>query len=201
MEGFLHRRCGGRYAPATETVTVRASGMAATVERALFRCDKCGDERRTVEQRESADGAAIARMREAHALLAPREIRALRERLGLTPHQLGELLYGIPRGVVEGWERGRYLQNPQVDALLRSLDDPETLQRRAARAGVALPAPPGSEVDAAAAPPAAAPADDASPAPSAPAGDASPAPSAPAGDASSAHGKNDPRPAAPAERS
>lgn len=161
MEGFLHRRCGGRYAPATETVTVRASGMAATVERALFRCDKCGDERRTVEQRESAEGAAVARMRAEHALLAPREIRALRERLGLTPHQLGELLYGIPRGVVDGWERGRYLQNPQVDALLRSLDDPETLQRRAARAGVALPPPPGSvPAEAAAAePPADAPAE------------------------------------------
>ncbi|HEX6631748.1 MAG TPA: hypothetical protein VF048_11695, partial [Gemmatimonadaceae bacterium] len=144
LEGYLHRRCGGRYTGATETVTVRVSGMAATVERAFFRCDKCGDERRTVEQRESAEGEAVARMRAEHALLAPREIRALRERLGLTPHQLGELLYGIPRGVVEGWERGRYLQNPQVDALLRSLEDPETLQRRAARADVTLPPPPGS---------------------------------------------------------
>ena len=168
MEGFLHRRCGGRYAPATETVTVRASGMAATVDRAFFRCDKCGDERRTVEQRESAEGDAVARMRAAHALLTPREIRQLRERLGLTPHQLGELLYGIPRGVVEGWERGRYLQNPQVDALLRSLDDRETLERRAARAGVALPPPPGSE----------------------PAPDAAPAAEAPGGDG--ADGKNDP---------
>jgi HTH-type transcriptional regulator/antitoxin MqsA len=141
LEGYLHRRCGGRYTGATETVTVRVSGMAATVERAFFRCDKCGDERRTVEQRESAEQAAVAEMRQAHALLAPKEIRQLRERLGLTTQQLGELLYGIPRGVVEGWERGRYLQNPQVDALLRSLEDRETLEQRAARAGVALPMP------------------------------------------------------------
>lgn len=181
MEGFLHRRCGGHYAPATETVTVRASGMAATVERALFRCDKCGDERRTVEQRESAEGEAVARMRAEHTLLTPREIRALRERLGLTPHQLGELLYGIPRGVVEGWERGRYLQNPQVDALLRSLEDPEALQRRAARAGVTLPPPPGSV-----------PAEGAS---------AAAAADAPAADSPTPDGKNDPRPALPAERS
>jgi DNA-binding transcriptional regulator YiaG len=115
------------------------------VERAFYRCDKCGDERRTVEQRERAEQEAVAAMRAEHALLAPREIRQLRERHGLTAQQLGELLYGIPRGIVEGWERGRYVQNPQVDALLRSLDDPETLARRAARAGVALPPPPGSE--------------------------------------------------------
>ena len=141
LEGYLHRRCGGRYASATETVTVRVSGMAATVERDFFRCDKCGDERRTVEQRESAEQAAVAEMRVAHALLAPKEIRQLRDRLGLTAPQLGDLLYGIPRGVVEGWERGRYLQNPQVDALLRSLEDRETLEQRAAKAGVVLPVP------------------------------------------------------------
>ena len=76
---------------------------------------------------EWSDDAAVTAMRAEHALLAPREIRQLRERLGLTPQQLGELLYGIPRGIVEGWERGRYLQNPQVDELLRSLADRETL--------------------------------------------------------------------------
>ena len=32
---------------------------------------------------------------------------------------------------------------PQADALLRSLEDPETLAQRAARAGVTLPPPPG----------------------------------------------------------
>jgi putative zinc finger/helix-turn-helix YgiT family protein len=146
LEGYLHRRCGGRYAAAGETVTLRVSGMAATVERGFFRCDKCGDERRTVEQREKAEATAVASIRGAHGLLTPKEIRQLRERLGLTPQQLGDLLYGIPRGVVEGWERGRYLQNPQVDALLRSLADRETLERRAAKAGVTLPStePPAS---------------------------------------------------------
>lgn len=139
LDGHLHRRCGGRYAAASETVTLRVSGMSATVERGFFRCDKCGDERRTVEQREKAESAAVAAIRAANGLLAPKEIRQLRERLGLTPQQLGDLLYGMPRGVVEGWERGRYLQNPQVDALLRSLADRETLERRAAKAGVTLP--------------------------------------------------------------
>jgi putative zinc finger/helix-turn-helix YgiT family protein len=144
LEGHLHRNCGGRYTLAAETVTVRVSGMTATVERRLYRCGKCGDEQRTLEQREAAEGEAIARIRTQHTLLTPREIRQLRERLGLTHQQLGELLYGTPKEIVEGWERGRYLQNAQVDAMLRALLDPEQLERRAAKAGVVLPTSSGA---------------------------------------------------------
>ncbi|HEY0779839.1 MAG TPA: hypothetical protein VGD56_17870, partial [Gemmatirosa sp.] len=97
------------------------------------------DEQRTVEQRETAERDAVGRMRESHALLAPREIRRLREELGVTATQLGELLYGVPRGIVDGWERGRYLQNRAADAMLRSLRDPDVLARRASKAGVVLP--------------------------------------------------------------
>ena len=141
LEGHLHRLCGGRYTLASEQVTIRLSGMSASVEREFFRCAKCDDVQRTVEQREAAEQAAVATMRTEHNLLAPREIKALRESLGLTPQQLGELLYGTPRGVVEGWEKGRYLQNRETDALLRSLADRETLEQRAAKAGVQLPDP------------------------------------------------------------
>lgn len=141
LEGHVHRGCGGRYTYTTEQVTIRVSGMAAAVERGLFRCGTCGDERCTVEQRDAAERQAIAAIREAHGLLSPKEIRQLRESLALTHEQLGNLLYGTPRGIVEGWERGRYLQNAEADALLRSLADRETLEQRAARAGVALPEP------------------------------------------------------------
>lgn len=141
LEGHLHRLCGGRYTLATEQVTIRLSGMSAAVERAFYRCGKCDDVQRTVEQREAAEQAAVAAMRTQHGLMAPREIKALRESMGLTPQQLGELLYGTPRGIVEGWERGRYLQNREADALLRSLRDREALERRAAKAGVTLPTP------------------------------------------------------------
>ena len=139
LENHLHRFCGGRYQRAEETVTIRVSGMSAEVRREFYRCAKCADEQRTVEQREAAERAAVERIRAAHALLTPKEIRQLRESLGLTPAQLGDLLYGTPRGIVEGWERGRYLQNRETDALLRSLRDRETLERRAAKAGVVLP--------------------------------------------------------------
>ncbi len=178
LDNHLHRFCGGRYQQAVETVTIRLSGMAAEVERGMYRCSKCGDEQRTVEQREAAEKAALEHIRSTHQLLAPKEIRQLRESLGLTAAQVGELLYGVPKGVVEGWERGRYLQNREADALLRSLRDRATLERRAAKAGVTLPDPDLlSGIPQSGAP--AAPATPEAPAPEVPAPEA-PAPEAPA---------------------
>ncbi len=139
LEGQTHRKCGGRYAGETERVTVRLSGMSAEVERGLFRCDRCGDVQRTLEQRDTAEKTAIDSIRTTHGLLTPREIRQLREGLGLTVQQLADLCYGTPRGIVEGWEKGRYLQNREADRLLRSLADREVLLARAARANVTLP--------------------------------------------------------------
>ena len=40
---------------------------------------------------------------------------------------------------MEGWEKGKYLQNRDADALIRGLLDRETLEKRAAKAGVTLP--------------------------------------------------------------
>jgi DNA-binding transcriptional regulator YiaG len=143
LEGHLHRRCGGHYALAVEEVTIRLSGMTARVDRAMYKCDKCGDKQHTVEQREDAEREAILTMRHQHTLLTGKEIKAFRESLGLTTTHLGELLHGLPKGIVEGWEKGRYLQSPAVDAMIRSLSDAEERERRAARAGVVLPPLPG----------------------------------------------------------
>ncbi len=147
LEHHLHRRCGGHYFRVEGQATVRVSGMSTTVPRVVYRCDRCGDEQFTVEQRELVEKSALAAIRAAHGLLSPREIKALRERLGLTPTQLGELVYGVPKGLIEGWEKGRYLQNREADALLRSLEDREVLERRATVAGVSLPVPTPDESD------------------------------------------------------
>lgn len=140
LDGSLHRGCGGRYALNTETVTMRLSGMAAEVTREFYRCEKCAHEQRTIEQRDAAEKAATEQIRAEHDLLGPKAIRQLRESLGLTLAQFAELIYGTPKGIVEGWEKGKYLQNREADAMIRSLTDRETLERRAAKAGVTLPA-------------------------------------------------------------
>ena len=146
LEGHLHRRCGGHYALAVEEVTIRLSGMTAKVERAMFKCDKCGDKQHTVEQREAAEREAVLTMRHQHQLLTAKEIKLFRESVNLTTAQLGELLHGLPKGIVEGWEKGRYLQSPAVDAMLRSFTDREERERRAVRAGFILPPLPGELV-------------------------------------------------------
>ncbi len=146
LEGHLHRRCGGHYALAVEEVTIRLSGMAARVDRSMYKCNKCGDKQHTVEQREEGEREAILTMRTQHSLLTGKEIRHFRESIGLSSAQLGELLHGLPKGIVEGWEKGRYLQSPVVDAMLRSLADRDERERLAARAGLTLPPIPGEVV-------------------------------------------------------
>jgi putative zinc finger/helix-turn-helix YgiT family protein len=163
LDGSLHRGCGGRYALQNETVTMRLSGMAAEVTREFYRCEKCEHEQRTIDQRDAAEKTATEAIRAEHNLLAPRAIRQLRESLGLTVAQFAELIYGTPKGIVDGWEKGKYLQNREADALIRSLADRETLEKRAAKAGVTLPV---VEVAAGTAPAASAPS---TPAPATPA--------------------------------
>lgn len=144
LAGHLHRRCGGHYALAVEEVTIRLSGMTARVDRAMYKCDKCADRQHTVEQREEAEREAILTMRTQHHLMTGKEIRHFRESVGLSTAQMGELLHGLPKGIVEGWEKGRYLQSPAVDAMLRSLAEPDERERRALRAGFVLPPIPGT---------------------------------------------------------
>jgi DNA-binding transcriptional regulator YiaG len=146
LEGHLHRRCGGHYALAVEEVTIKLSGMTARVDRAMYKCDKCGDKQHTVEQREDAEKEAVLTMRHHHSLMTGKEIKQFRESIGLSAAQLGELLHGLPKGIVEGWEKGRYLQSPAVDEMIRSLSDREERERRAAKAGLVLPPIPGEVV-------------------------------------------------------
>ena len=107
LERHLHRRCGGHYGLAVEEVIIRLSGMTAKVDRAMYKCDKCGDRQHTVEQREDAEREAVLTMRSRHTLLTAKEIRHFRESVALTTAQFGELLHGLPKGIVEGWEKGR----------------------------------------------------------------------------------------------
>ena len=142
LDGTLHRGCGGRYALQSETVTLRISGMAAEVERAFYRCEKCGHENRTIDQRDRRKRPPSNRSARRYDLLIAQGDPAHAGVAGADRRRSWRsCATARRRASSKGWEKGKYLQNREADALLRSLSDRETLERRAAKAGVSLASP------------------------------------------------------------
>lgn len=136
LEGRRHR-CGGAFHLLFEPADVRVRGGTVPVKRRLFRCDGCGEERFTLAQVTAARREAADAVREDEGLLAPAEIRALRERLGLSQNTLEHVL-GLGTETVVRWEAGKVLQSRAADNLLRLVDRDrsalEYLTRRMAEA-------------------------------------------------------------------
>jgi putative zinc finger/helix-turn-helix YgiT family protein len=65
---------------------------------------------------------AIAVYRKRHGLLSADEIRAVRERFGLTQSELARLLH-LGANTVSRWESGRNVQTEAMELLLRLLRD------------------------------------------------------------------------------
>lgn len=115
----------------TERFTYGAEGEEAVVEAEgvpVEVCPACG---------EVFSGLAAAQVRHeaicrAFDLLPPREIRKLRERLGMTQAEFARLT-GIGLATISRWERGRLLQTRAMDRYLRvlasSADNVEFLQK------------------------------------------------------------------------
>jgi HTH-type transcriptional regulator/antitoxin MqsA len=78
----------------------------------------CGGELYAPGQAAATQRRASARIREQDGLLRPEEIRAIRERLGLSQRAFERLL-GVGAKTVVRWERGTVFQNRATDALLR----------------------------------------------------------------------------------
>ncbi|MDO8838748.1 MAG: type II toxin-antitoxin system MqsA family antitoxin [Parvibaculum sp.] len=83
----------------------------------VIECAACG-ETYTAESAEEAQHDAVCRHLER---LTPDEIRALRDRNGLTQARLAELT-GIGIASIKRWEAGNVIQNAALDAALRALD-------------------------------------------------------------------------------
>jgi DNA-binding transcriptional regulator YiaG len=64
----------------------------------------------------------------ARDMLSPSEIRALRERLGMTRKEMHDA-FGIPPASLDRWEHGRLIQNTSMNTLLRALEDADTAAR------------------------------------------------------------------------
>lgn len=129
----------GRHATSVRTpIEIRVRKRAATVNAERMRCDDCGAEFYLPGQMSAAQNAAADRMRAEDGLLAPHQVREIRERFALTQAQMETLLGVGPKTVVR-WERGHVFQNSATDALLRVITAvPAAAAYLAARRGVAL---------------------------------------------------------------
>jgi putative zinc finger/helix-turn-helix YgiT family protein len=83
----------------------------------VINCEACG-ETYAAEGAEEAQHAAVCRYL---GRMTPADIRALRERLGLSQARLAELTQ-IGIASIKRWEAGSTIQNASLDAKLRALD-------------------------------------------------------------------------------
>lgn len=104
----------------------------------LYRCPSCGEEFYTPAQAQASDRRATEVLHE-QGMLHPREIRALRDQLGLTQADFEHLL-GVGANTVSRWENGHVWPNSATNALLRLLQvGPENARWLAEWHGVRLP--------------------------------------------------------------
>ena len=87
-----------------------------------LRCPKCDEVVLRFSDARRFQEDAIAVYRKKHGLLAADEIRALRERFGLTQGELARLLH-LGANTISRWESGRNVQTGAMEILLRLLRD------------------------------------------------------------------------------
>jgi len=94
----------------------------ATVEVERYRCDSCDEVFYTRDQAMKAQRDAAGLLRLQEGLLAPEEVKHIRQRLVLSQANMERLLGVGPKTVVR-WERGTVFQNTATDQLLRIIRD------------------------------------------------------------------------------
>lgn len=138
LEGREHS-CGGTFQLASGATEITMRGVTVEVDREVFRCDGCGEERQTLDQASAVDQEAAARVREELGLLHPEEIRDLRARLDLTQEEFERAL-GLGAKSMVRWENGTVMQSKAADNLLRGVArDPGLLEHLGDEDGVTVP--------------------------------------------------------------
>jgi len=120
--------CGAMMAETTATLKLPINGEEMAVPlSAHLKCPECGEIVLRRDHARSLREAALSRYRAAHGLLTGQEIRALRERHGLTQAQMAHLLR-LGANTLSRWESGRNVQTAAMDVLMRLIRDvPGTL--------------------------------------------------------------------------
>jgi putative zinc finger/helix-turn-helix YgiT family protein len=89
---------------------------------AHLRCPKCQEVVLRLSDARRLQEDAVAIYRRKHQLLSADEIRAIRERYGLTQSELARLLH-LGANTISRWESGRNVQTEAMEMLLRLLRD------------------------------------------------------------------------------
>lgn len=132
FDGAEHS-CGGVFAVVREPQEIAIRGTTVTVTGEFYRCSGCGEERFDLDQIDRARLAAAESVTKAEGLLLPEEIRALRERLGLTQDAFEDAL-GLGRKTMVRWETGKVMPSQSMALLLLLIDrDPTAMGFLAAR--------------------------------------------------------------------
>jgi putative zinc finger/helix-turn-helix YgiT family protein len=116
-------RCGATMVERRSSLKVPVNGEEVSVSSALHRrCPNCDEVVLRFSDARRLQGDAIAVYRKKHGLLSADEIRALRERFGLTQGELARLLH-LGANTISRWESGRNVQTEAMEMLLRLLRD------------------------------------------------------------------------------
>jgi HTH-type transcriptional regulator/antitoxin MqsA len=120
--------CGTIMLPSTADLSAIVNEEKVTVPDVQhLRCPACGEVLLGYESAKALQERGVDLYRQAHGLLGADEIRALRQRLGLTQAQFAALLH-LGLNTVSRWESGRNVQSGAMDLLLKIIRDvPGTL--------------------------------------------------------------------------
>jgi putative zinc finger/helix-turn-helix YgiT family protein len=116
-------RCGTTMTERRSALKMPVNGEDVSVPASPhLRCPKCDEIVLRFSDARRLQEDAIAIYRKKHGLLSAHEIRALRERFGLTQGELARLLH-LGANTISRWESGRNVQTEAMEMLLRLLRD------------------------------------------------------------------------------
>lgn len=120
--------CGTMMEKRRDELTYAVNGRKMPVKGvAHLRCPACDEAVLRNEEVALLRQRAFALYRQQYSLLSADEIRAIRERLGLTQSSFAELLR-LGSNTLSRWEAGRKVQTASLDLLLRLIRDlPDSL--------------------------------------------------------------------------
>jgi HTH-type transcriptional regulator / antitoxin MqsA len=128
-ETRIHPETGVKLKRAVRPFTVRYEGREKVVSLpGWYPIRKDGEGLHVNNDMDVVDRALVELKAEAHGVLKPDEVRAIRQRLKLSQRKAGEILGGGPRAF-QKYESGEVLVSRPMTQLLRLLDrDPRRLR-------------------------------------------------------------------------